>query len=431
MYDGLYTLTLRLLNIACAAALGILTARLLGPAGKGIYTLPMVQAGLVIAAYAGLGSTTSYFMLHRKPGLGTLRTAFTAGAVFIAAGAIVVALVAVLGNQRWAALPAILSLPSAAIVNIATGYAVGIKRVRYSTTVAALTTALTLAIMAIGFLTIGRTAGIAIAAWLLANAAIAIAALIVMIAHARRFHDSDAVGLAEFMRFSLKISATSLVSMLNYRADLYVVAIMTSPAALGMYSVAVSAAEMLLVPTQVAALVTAPHIASLDRSGAAHLAARTTRLNLMIALAVCGLLFLVAPGVITLLYGAAFTPVVGALRVLLVGVVAMSIGSSLSNYFTLRLGKPEISFVMAGSAATLCIVSSVLLVPHFGLIGAATASTVAYFIGQSLAVAYFSMTTTLPVRELLVPTMADLGLYLSAAHNIYEDSRKRLLHSEL
>ncbi len=205
------------------------------------------------------------------------------------------------------------------------------------------------------------------------------------------------------MRFGIKVGLVNLVSLLNYRADLYIVALLATTADLGMYTVAIAAAESLLVPTQVAALVTSPHIGSLDKNAAARLAARCIRVNLLIALAVCGLLFIVATPLVHLLYGAAFLPVVPALRILLLGVLALSLGSPMATYFTLKMGRPEVPLRLAGTSAVICIAVAIVLLPQFGIVGAAIGSSTAYIIGQAAAFWYFTRTTGLDFASMIVP----------------------------
>ncbi len=340
LYDGLFTFGLRVVNIVCAMGLGILTARMLGPAGKGLYALPSVEAGLIVSGFAGLGSAMTYFLLHRKTGPGILRPALLAGALFVIAGAAAIVPLAFFSGQRWAALPAILSLPSGVAICLATGYAIGVKRVRYATSLTAAVTVTTFALMLCGFFLIARTPGIAIAAWIAGNTAVAILAIAAIAIHARKLEGSDIPSLGEFTKFSVKVGLVQLVSLLNYRADLYLVAIMTTPAALGVYTVAVSAAESLLLPTQVASLVTSPHIGSFEREPAAALAARCVRNNLLVALVVCAAIFVCCSPIVKLLYGPAFMPVIPALRILLAGVFALSLASPISSYFTLKLGRP-------------------------------------------------------------------------------------------
>ena len=426
LYDGLYTFVLRILNIGCAMGLGILTARLLGPAGKGLYALPSVEAGLIVSGFAGLSGAMSYFMLHRETGPAIVRPALLASAAFVFAGALAIVPIALFAGQRWAVVPAIVSLPSGAAIALVTGYAIGVKRVRYATTLSVALTVITFALMAAGLFLVGRTVPVAVAVWIAANSLVGLIAIVAMLWHARSLKGSDVPGTIEFARFSLKVGLVQLVSLLNYRADLYLVAIMTSPAALGIYTVAVSAAESLLVPTQVAALVTSPHIGSLDRNAAALLAARCVRNNVLVAFIVCGAIFFCSPFIVHLLYGAAFAAVVPALRVLLVGVFALSLGSPMSSYFTLKLGRPEVALWLAAGAAAVCIAITLVLLPRLGIVGAAAGSSVAYIAGQGVAIWYFSRSARVPWRTVLVPTREDLGVYAAFCGRMYQDGHRLL-----
>jgi O-antigen/teichoic acid export membrane protein len=426
MYDGLYTFVVRILNMVFAAALGILTARLLGPSGKGAYTLPLVEALLVTTAFGGLNSAISYFLLNRRTGRAILTPAFAAACIYVVAGALALVPISLLSHHESTLLPALLVLPSSAALSIATGYAVGTKRVRYYTSINVSVTVLTLVLMCIGLFLIARQPTIAIAAWLIANFIVAVVCVAVVLWDARKLDGDETVRLGEFLRFSVKVGMVNTVSLLNYRADLYVVAMMTPTAALGMYSVAISAAESLQVPTQVATLVTSPHIGSLDPEAAARLAARCVRNNLLVAGVVCGLLFVLAPFVVHLLYGRAFMPVVPSLRILLLGVLALSLGSPMSAFFTLKRGRPGVPLRLAGLSAVICITLAVLLVPSMSLPGAALASTVAYVAGAVGGIWWFMHDTRLSLATMLVPTRSDLGQYWDFVLRVLRDGRRML-----
>lgn len=426
MYDGLFTFAMRIFNAVCAAGLGILTARLLGPAGKGLYALPGVEAGLVVSIFSGLGSALSYFLLNRKLSRRVLFTALSVGVVFLIGAGIVLIPIALLSGERWALLPALASLPGAAAVNVAAGYALGIKRVRFSTGVNVSVTIVTLALMAAGLFLVGRSAQVAIAVWIAASSIVGLVAIAGVALHARRLHGSETVSAREFGTFAFKVGFVNLVSLLNYRADLYIVALLTSPAQLGLYTVAVSAAESLLVPTQVTALVTSPHIGSLEPKAAASLTAQCVRHNVIIALVVCAVLSLCAAPLLRLLYGEAFLPAAGALQILLLGVFAMSLGSPMASYFTLKLGRPEVPLTLAGASAIICIITSLVLVPTIGIYGAAAGSSAAYVGGQVGALWYFTRTTRVGLGELLLPTRADVSVYGRFLGRVLRDGRAAL-----
>ena len=135
----------------------------------------------------------------------------------------------------------------------------------------------------------------------------------------------------------------------------------------------------------------------------------------------CAFIFLCSRFAVGVLYGEAFLPLVPALQILLLGVVALSLGSPISSYFTLKLGKPEIPLVLASVSAAICIATAVVLVPHVGLIGAAIASTIAYIAGQSLGIAYFLRRARISARDTLVPTRDDLRTYADFSLRVIRD----------
>jgi O-antigen/teichoic acid export membrane protein len=419
MYDGLYTLVLRLANIALAIALGVLTARLLGPSGKGLYAMPGVQAGLVGTAFGGLASATSYYMLNHRAGRAILRPAAMAAVVLVIAAALSVIGLGALGHAFWAVPAAIASLPASAASSLVLGYVTGIKRIRLATTFTVATTLFTLAFMAAGLFLVAHSPAIAIVAWIAGTTVVSLVAVGAMCVHAMTLERGAPIAFGAYFRMVLKVGATSIVTLLNYRGDLYIVAAMLPPADLGLYTVAISAAESLLIPTQAAALVTSPHVGGLERSAAATLTARCVRNNLLCAGALCVVVFAGAPLIVRVLYGSSF--LVPALRVLLLGVVALSLGSPISSYYTLKLGKPEIPLALAATSAIICIAGAVVLVPHFGIVGAAISSSAAYILGQGIGISYFSRRAHVSARAILLPTRDDLRTYRSFALRVYRD----------
>ncbi|HET9029676.1 MAG TPA: polysaccharide biosynthesis C-terminal domain-containing protein, partial [Candidatus Aquilonibacter sp.] len=263
---------------------------------------------------------------------------------------------------------------------------------------------------------LGRHPTAAIVAWVSGSDLVGAAIVIWMFADARkRFAEVETIPVSfrEYLLYAARVGSVSLVSLMNYRADVYVVAIFTTPAMLGMYTLAVTAAETLLTATQVTAVVTLPHVGSMERDAAAQLTARCVRHNVIVAAVTCGILALAAPWIVGTLYGQAFLPMVPALRILLLGVFALSLGSPMSNFFTLRLGKPEIPLVLASASAILCIGTSIVLVPRIGLTGAAIGSTVAYVLGQAAAIVYFSIVSGISAERMLVPRLSDVETYFS------------------
>lgn len=422
--DGVYTFAFRLANMAVAALLGIITARILGPHGRGIYALPLVAASLASAAFGGLNNATTYFMLREKAGRGVLRPALWCAGAFVAAAIPVVIAIAYTTHAPWAALPAILSLPAPAILAIFYGYQVGIDRVRMNTTYAVLNTLTLMAALLLAFAVFGRNPHAAVIGWVAGTDVFAAGALIWLLRHSRDM-EATPISVRTYVGYAFRVGSVYLISLLNYRADVYIVASLGQPALLGMYTLAVTGAETLLAATQVTAVVSSPKIGSMENvDDAARLTARCVRNNVIVALVTCGSLWFVAPIAIRVLYGPAFVPMIPALRVLLIGVFALSLGSPMSTFFTIRLGKPQVPMLLAGVSAAICIAVTLLTIHQLGLVGAALGSTLGYIVGQGAAIVLFTRTSNLRLSSLLVPRWSDVTAYVYASGSLLRRLRR-------
>lgn len=193
---------------------------------------------------------------------------------------------------------------------------------------------------------------------------------------------------------------------LNNRLDFFLVGMLLAPAALGRYSVAVAAAEMLLlIPTFVGTLIL--QRASADTPEEAtrftSLATRVTSLALLLGGVV---LVLVGHWVIAIMFGPTFASAVTPLRWLIPGIWALGLWRNLTNDLMGR-GYPIYRTVSAGCAAIVTIVLDFLLVPRLGIEGAAVASSVAYASALLVAFHPYMRVTGEPWTNILLPQRSD------------------------
>jgi O-antigen/teichoic acid export membrane protein len=423
--DGIYTLTGRLVRTLLVLALSVLVARALGPHDRGLYALPtVVYTGFVVSLLGGIADAVSYFMLNSRVGRGAIKPAVITGLLFVAAGALPVTAFAELGHNSWALVPSLIFLPLNVPMMLFIGYATGTKRIRWQTIYYLGLTAALLCAMAAAFTLFARTFAVAVDAFLAANAAVAAVCLAIVLIDAQKLNSRE-VPLVAFLNFAVRVGAANIVTLLNYRADLYVVALLAAPRVLGQYAVAIGAAETLLVVTQVPAVITSPHVGALAREEAARMTAKCARLTVLVAAVVCGTLYAFAPLLVEIVYGRAYTPLVPALRILLVAVAILSLARPVANYFTLKLGKPEVGLLSAAIAAVLCIAISWILVPRMGMVGAAIATTCAYAAGESIRMALFIRNSKLKLAAIVVPTQRDLVSCFSTAIDLVREHAAR------
>jgi O-antigen/teichoic acid export membrane protein len=113
------------------------------------------------------------------------------------------------------------------------------------------------------------------------------------------------------------------------------------------------------------------------------------------------------------MFGSRFVPAIGALLILLPGAVAFAPASVLAVFFSMRIGRARYAFLLAlGSTLTSAVVA-VIMIPRFGIRGAAVASTLGYISSMAIAIGWFTRITHAPLGS-FVPRAADLLVYRSA-----------------
>ena len=82
--------------------------------------------------------------------------------------------------------------------------------------------------------------------------------------------------------------------------------------------------------------------------------------------------------------------------------------------------KQIINVIMLSVSVLVNIVLNILLIPKYGIIGAAIASIIGYFICAIVFVVYFSKVSSIPIREIVFLTKDDLTLI----KNVVNKNRK-------
>ena len=179
--------------------------------------------------------------------------------------------------------------------------------------------------------------------------------------------------------FGLKAHLSNVITFLNYRLALYLVSFMLDPVATGKYALAIQLAEVLWLIASAASMVVFPESAAHSASPVAlekmirQVAKRVFQLTLAAGLVGAA----VAPFAIPWIFGAAYGGAVLPFTILLPGVVAWSYMSVLSNSLA-GMGCQRINVQSALLCLSVNIAGDALAIPHWGVNGAAGASTLAF-----------------------------------------------------
>jgi O-antigen/teichoic acid export membrane protein len=180
------------------------------------------------------------------------------------------------------------------------------------------------------------------------------------------------------LRFGLPSHVSNVVTYANYRLDLFLVGVFIGAAGAGQYAAVVGVAEVLWFTSITASTVLFAEVAvRTDSLVARALAERVARLVLWSTLVMAIVTAVFAGPLLGLLYGAEFVGSASSLRVLLIGVVALGLSRVLANHIAAS-GFPSRNIFGSVVALAVSLTLDLLLIPRWGVMGAAVSSSVAY-----------------------------------------------------
>ncbi|MGH2383493.1 MAG: lipopolysaccharide biosynthesis protein [Candidatus Limnocylindria bacterium] len=217
-----------------------------------------------------------------------------------------------------------------------------------------------------------------------------------------RWH-ADLVG--GILQPGLRGQAGNIVQFLNLRLDLLLIPIFIDLAAAGLYVVAVRLSEVITQAANAAGSLIFPAVAGGSQSST-ELTERTARLSLVGVLFAAALLAILAEPIIAVAFGQQYAGSLGAVRVLSVAMVPLSLTRVLSADLKGR-GRPGLVSIAMVGTLVITVALDLLLIPRLGIEGAAIASLVAYTASAVMLLIAFRSITSARLR-LLIPGRRDV-----------------------
>ncbi|KUO95985.1 polysaccharide biosynthesis C-terminal domain-containing protein [Ferroacidibacillus organovorans] len=244
--------------------------------------------------------------------------------------------------------------------------------------------------------------------WLSTN--ITAAALIVPIARARagvRINPrrDDEVG-KPFFAYGNRISWQNLLTQLNYRGDFYAVGILAGSRGVALYTIAVTASEILWQVSQSISLAVFARIAKEERHASIELTERSFRFTFYTLVSGAAIMFVCSP-LINVVYTHRYQGSIAPFQILLIGTTAYGATGLLTQFFTDQLGHVRFPLYMQAASIATNVLICVITIPHLGIIGGALASSTAYFLALTLSVLYYRKHTERSLRNLFLFTRED------------------------
>jgi len=185
-------------------------------------------------------------------------------------------------------------------------------------------------------------------------------------------------GLKKSLSYGMKGQPGQIIQFFNYRLDLILLALFWTNREVGIYATAVFLAELIWYIPAAVSTVLLPAVSSADSEARARdISLKAIRHTVFLSLAAAVTLAVTAQWLIITLYGPSFAPAVRALQVLLFGVVMLAPAKLIVSHLA-GVGKSQYVSYLALSGLGLTLLLDIVLIPRFGMIGAAWASAAAY-----------------------------------------------------
>jgi O-antigen/teichoic acid export membrane protein len=426
---SLRLLGFRIVTVLALLAITALTARWLGPDGRGIYFLIVLASGVGTTFLGGLGSALAYEISN----LGRPQRAVVANALALATGIGLLALLATVAiylvardaDLWWLVVAGAAQPPLLAGTALTWALLGADDHANYNRAIVA-PSALTLLFLVLllgpGQLRDGGESPVRLAllAWLLAQ--VGVVAWLLWLGR-RRWLPLDLraitpANLRGMLTFGSQSGLADLISFFNYRVDVFVLGFLRGAQQVGVYSVAVNIAEGLWFISSAIGVAIYARVGQVSREEAAELTARSMRHALLIIGVLAAGAALVAWVGIPLVFGRAYADAVVAFWLLAPGIWIFGLGRIFSTYFTNALGRPRVPLLIAATSLAIGVPLCLVLIPPLGMNGAAIATSVSYAVAMLLAIVIFARETGIPPRRILLPDGDDLRGYLTVARRI-------------
>lgn len=407
----LYTFSNRSLAMLLGVLAGILVSRLLGAEGRGHYAV-IISIATIATALGHLSVEQSQALLFtHEP---QSRSSVAANSVYLGLGwgAIVAGVTFVVVKSLGPSVFPIYATTGLVLGMLYIPLATGTIWTQQSLLLRGRMTAFNLGPVLSAFVLAAGVGLLAISGLLTVTSVIAVwassvAVTLAVAAGALKAHPRD-VDLRLWVRtarLGLRYHPGMASFLLLMRVDVLILNAMTDARLVGLYTLAVSVAELInLMTSSVANVLVGRQFSGTDAESV-RATALSARINLLVGCALGIGLVVVSPILVPLVYGADFKESVPALMALVPGIVTLAWARGIGAYFV-RRDKPLLVSLLAFGALAVNVALNLLLIPLWGIVGASLASSVAYFGYATASITAFTRMATVSWHD-LVPSGAD------------------------
>ena len=411
--DSFVYLSATLGSLVVGLVSGVVTARALGPADRGTYSVVVFLVGLAnVLATVGLGDAAVFEVRNKGRRLesvaGTTLTAVLLASV-LAGGVAAVAVALTVDVDPLLLLASSSAVVAAGLTSLMSSLLLAAEGSRVSSIGLLVVSCATTAALVV--LLVGLQGGVAAAVSAgtlgsLVGGAVLHAALRRrgVVVRPRRL---DWGYVKQALRYGIALQLGTLLTAVAARFDLLVVYSLLGRGPAGRYSVALTMAMLAATPGSSVSWGAFPQLAGTSATAAPDLVRRSLRAGLAISLLSAPPLAAAAVVAIPLVYGPDYAPAAAPGAVLVIAGTLTGM-----QYLAARLaaaqGRPRALPMSFGAFLAVMLSADFLLIPVFGLSGAATAAVIAATAGVGVALRELAQAAPGSLTRGALPGLADL-----------------------
>lgn len=377
-------------------------ARFLGPDGLGLFSMAMMIISIIeLIALFGIDNALVKFVAEYKERKEKVYSLVSSAFFTILIVGIIVSSALFVFSDTIAN---VFDMPSLSLLlkiyafvcplslahGIIVSYFTGLREMRYYAFIMVLQASLALvfilAFLIIGLGVEGAMLGTVFAIFLTVSVAMVIVKKLV------RFTFSDyKKNTKTLASFGSRLVGVNMINQIYYNIDIIMIGYFLTSTEVGYYAVAISLSRFFWLVPRAMATVTYPAIteywAAGNHQAISKLVDKTTKYCACILVFAGMSVILLAKDIITFLFTPEFLPAVLPLIILIIGTVTSGILRPIGMIFA-STGKVNIVLIIAAIGAVGDVLLNIALIPTYGIIGAALATTTFYVIGVGVTI-YF------------------------------------------
>ena len=415
------TFMTRILQLILGVGISIIIARVLGPEGKGIYSLAILLSALLITfSQFGISSASVFYIGRKKYPIKEVLGANIIFSILISFFAILVGLVIIFFFRdsifpkvaKEYLLLALLLIPFRIFLNFILSVFIGLQKIKEYNFIQLMQIFIFLILISIFLLGFDFGIKAAIIAGILSCSS----ACIILFNQIKKKTDGLVFSLnknlfKDFFSYGSKAYMGNVTTFLYLRIDMWMINIFLNPLAVGFYSIAVGLSEKIWLISQSAGTVLFPKVAAeTNKKNLKEFTPIVNRNILFITMLIAILFLLLGRWIIVSLYSEKFLESVLPFQILLIGAVTLGGSRIITNDIAGR-GKPMLNTYVAIASVILNILLNIILIPKFGIIGAAWATAISYSITFILKTIIYSKISGNSIAKIILIQKSDIALY--------------------